>query len=113
MICEGRVPSGGPFAHGGSASCFLGVELAAQAAAAFEAVRSSADGGLPRIGYLASIRDARFEVPSLPAGPLLLTRVRRQGGVAPLSLYSAEVTLAEDGKPLCTATFSTYSLRPE
>lgn len=108
MVCEGRVPADGPLAHGGRASAFLGVELAAQAAAVLEALGRAPGGGEPRIGYLASIRDARFVVPELPAGRPLLATVRRLGGVPPLAMYAVEVALAEDGRELLTATLSTY-----
>jgi predicted hotdog family 3-hydroxylacyl-ACP dehydratase len=108
IVCAGRVPADGPLARGGTASAFLAVELAAQAAAALEALRRAPGGGEPRIGYLASIRDARFAVPELPAGSPLLATVRSVGSVPPLAMYSAVVTLAEHGDELLTATLSTY-----
>lgn len=108
MICEGCVPAAGPLAHEGRASAFLGVELAAQTAAVLESLGRAPGGGEPRIGYLASIRDARFAVPELPAGRPLLATVRRLGGVPPLAMYSAVVALAEDGSELVSATLSTY-----
>ncbi len=107
IVCRGRVPADGPFAAGGNASSVLGIELAAQAAAVSAALDRS-DGSGERIGYLTSIRGARFEVRSLPAGRPLLATVRPRGGVAPLSMYEIEVRLEEDGSELVSATISTY-----
>lgn len=115
LVCRGSIPADGPFAADGRASAFLGLELAAQTAAAFEALgrpRPEAgprtEGG-PRIGYLAAIRDARFQVPELPAGTPLLATVRRLGQAAALAMYSVAVT-REDGSELLSATLSTYLL---
>ncbi len=108
MVCRGRVPAAGPLAARGAASPCLGLELAAQTAAVLEALRRSDRGGEPRIGYLASIRDARFRVPEVPAGRPLRATVRSRGGVPPLAMYEVVVALEDDGSELVFATLSTF-----
>ncbi len=112
LVCQGRVPAGGPLAGHGAASVFLGLELAAQTAAVREALGRGAGAGEPRLGYLTSIKNARFQVPELPAGRPLRATVRAVGSVPPLAMYSVEVTLEEDGSELLTATLGTYLADP-
>ncbi len=108
LVCRGRIPGGGPLADRGFASVFLGLELAAQTAAVGEALGRGPDAGEPRLGYLTSIKNARFQVPELPAERPLLATVRRVGSVPPLAMYSVEVALEDDGSELLTATLGTY-----
>lgn len=110
MVCLGRIPADGPLAAGRDvASSFLGLELAAQTAAVHEALRRDPKAGeQPRIGYLASIRAARFEVPRLPVGQALRATIRAAGSVPPLAMYQVMVHLESDDTHLLTATLSTY-----
>lgn len=109
LVCLGRIPKDGPLAAADdTASAFLGLELAAQTAAVFEALCRGKDGGEPRIGYLASIRKADFQVAELPCGRQLRATVRVVGSAPPLAMYSVTVALEEDGSELLTATLSTY-----
>lgn len=120
MVCLGRIPADGPLAAGSDvASTFLGLELAAQTAAVFEALRRDpavdekpADekpaDEKPRIGYLASIRTARFEVSDLPVGQALRATIRALGRVPPLAMYEVMVQLDSNDTPLLMATLSTY-----
>ncbi len=113
MVCRGRVPAAGPLAAGGVASPLLGLELAAQTAAVLEAFHSRRDdAGEPRIGYLASIREARFRLPQLPAGRPLRATVRSRGAVPPLATYEVGVALEEDGSVLVSGSISTYLVGP-
>ncbi len=112
LVCRGRIPAGGPIAGRAAASVFLGLELAAQTAAVHQALESGAGGGEPAVGYLASIKNARFQVPELPAGQPLLATVRAVGRLPPLAMYAVEVALEEDGGELLTATLSTYLVGP-
>jgi len=107
IVCRAEVPRDHPLVEGGSAPCFLGIEAAAQAAAVLEALGRRAAPG-PRIGYLVGIRDARFEVPRLPAGLPFRATVRLHGSAPPLSIY--QVTLEGAGGPVLAATISTYIL---
>ena len=56
--CTGVIPGAHPFVREGHAPAFLGLELAAQAAAALQALESSASLLAPRPGYLVGIREA-------------------------------------------------------
>ncbi|MEA2602752.1 MAG: 3-hydroxyacyl-[acyl-carrier-protein] dehydratase [Acidobacteriota bacterium] len=95
LVTDGRLPT------------FLALEAAAQAAAALEALgRREAPG--PRMGYLVGIRDARFAVPSLPAGRLLRVAARLEGGAFPLSVYA--VTVGEAEREIATGIISTFLL---
>ncbi|MEM8934080.1 MAG: 3-hydroxylacyl-ACP dehydratase [Acidobacteriota bacterium] len=107
IVCEGRVPTPSPLADGDTTTPALGIELAAQAAAVLGALDAGDEPpDSPAIGYLASVRSARFHVASLPAGVPLRAIVRRTGGLAGLTLYEAEVTTS-DGDALVSTSFGT------
>ena len=86
----------------------MALELAAQGAGLFEAVRQQAAAdGSPRVGYLVRVRSARFAVPHLAAGAALLARVDLEGGSGPLSRWT--VTIESDtGTPVASATLGTF-----
>jgi 3-hydroxyacyl-[acyl-carrier-protein] dehydratase len=104
IVCAAEVPPDHPLVVDGRCPAFLGIEAAAQAAAVLEALRRKDGAPGPRIGYLVGIREARFAVPSLPAGRPFEVTARLQGGAFPLSLY--EVTAAG----AVTGSISTYIL---
>jgi predicted hotdog family 3-hydroxylacyl-ACP dehydratase len=107
VVAVAEVPPSHPLVAGGRFPAFLALEAAAQAAAALEALgRHGASG--PRIGYLVGIRDARFAVPSLPAGRPLRVTARLTGGAFPLSVYA--VTLGKAGDDVAAGTLSTFLL---
>jgi predicted hotdog family 3-hydroxylacyl-ACP dehydratase len=108
LECLGRIPPDSAFAGGGAAECFVGIELAAQAAAALEALRRRRDGrgALPEIGYIVGIREARFELRGIPVGQELVARVRLLGGTAPLAVH--EVHLFHGEIRCLSAQLSTY-----
>lgn len=110
VVAVAEIPLNHPLVVEGRFPAFLALEAAAQGAAALEALgrrgRSEASG--PRIGYLVGIRDARFTVPSLPAGRRLRVTARLAGGAFPLSIYA--VTLGEAGTEVATGTLSTFLL---
>jgi len=93
--CLGRIPAGASLLHEGRAPSILGIEMAAQAAAVFEALRRLGCGGGPQaqqIGYLVGLRDMRFERPEMPADETFVASVRSIGSAPPLSRYSARVS---------------------
>lgn len=94
--CAGRIARAHALVRGGAAPAFVGLELAAQAAALFEALRRRERGeaGEPRVGLLVSLKDVRIERAELPAGELLVASIRSAGGAGALSLYEAEVRLS-------------------
>jgi predicted hotdog family 3-hydroxylacyl-ACP dehydratase len=109
--CIAVIPADNPLATlagGNRAPAFLGLEAAAQAAAALEALsRREADPG-PRLGYLVGVREATFHVPDLPVAAPLEVTVQAAGSAPPLAVY--EIQVEEDGAVLVTGTISTYVL---
>ncbi|HEV7516477.1 MAG TPA: hypothetical protein VGR07_09275 [Thermoanaerobaculia bacterium] len=106
--CIAVIPPDNPLADGDRAPAFLGLEAAAQAAAALEALaRREGDPG-PRLGYLVGVRDAIFHAPDLPVAVPLAVTVRAAGSAPPLAVYEARVE--QDGAALVTGTISTYVL---
>jgi predicted hotdog family 3-hydroxylacyl-ACP dehydratase len=105
ITCRGRVPADSPFAQAGRAPCYLGLELAAQAAAALQALSRSERG--PRVGYLVGVREARFLLGDLPVETSLTAIVKAVASAGPLGIYAARVE--HDGIECLSATFSTYS----
>jgi predicted hotdog family 3-hydroxylacyl-ACP dehydratase len=104
----GLVPAAHPLAAGGRASCFLGLELGAQAAAALEALERAAASGdrAPHIGYLVRVREAAFSSPSLPVDTPLHVEALLSGAAPPLAIYRIGVSV--DGVESVRATLSTY-----
>ena len=101
-----EIPSASPFAERGRSPTFLGLEAAAQGAAALEALSRTEPSG-PRIGYLVGLRDARLSAPWLPVDRPLRFTVRRTGSAPPLSIYDVVVEGAA-GQELARGTISTY-----
>jgi 3-hydroxymyristoyl/3-hydroxydecanoyl-(acyl carrier protein) dehydratase len=107
IVAIAEISPSHPLVTGSRFPSFLTLEAAAQAAAALEALgRRQAPS--PRIGYLVGIRDARFTLPSLPAGRRLRVAARLQGGAFPLSVYA--VTIGESGHEVAAGTLSTFLL---
>jgi len=93
VVCAARVPEQSPFTDRGSAPAIVALEMAAQAAAVFEALhrfRGGRGAGV-RIGYLVGARDVRFALARLPAGETFFASVRLSGSAPPLSTYAFEV----------------------
>ncbi|HBL31734.1 MAG TPA: hypothetical protein DD490_33340 [Acidobacteria bacterium] len=100
-----EIPAESPFAVDGRVPAFLGMEAAAQGAAALEALGRS--GGGPRIGYLVALRGVRCAVASLPVAQPFRFTVRLTGSAAPLSIYEVRVEGAGGGEVLY-GSISTY-----
>lgn len=102
------VPEGSPFLGEGGAASFVAFEMAAQTAAALEAIgraRSGADAG-PRAGYLVAVRDARLHTGLLPVDRPLRAKVEQTEGAFPLTFYRMVVT--DGGRTLVEGTIGTY-----
>lgn len=108
LECTGRIPLDSAFAGGGAVECFVGIELAAQAAAALEALRRRRDvpEALPEIGYIVGIREAFFDLAGIPVGQELRAQVRLLGGAG--SLATHEVHLFHGQARCLSAQVSTY-----
>jgi 3-hydroxyacyl-[acyl-carrier-protein] dehydratase len=103
-----EIPSASPFATDGRVPAFVGLEAAAQGAAALEALgRREAPG--PRIGYLVALRGVRCAVPFLPVERPFRFSVRLSGSAPPLSIYEVTVEGA-GGAELLRGSISTYLL---
>lgn len=107
IVCEGTVPPASPYASSSSAPTWLGVELAAQAAALLEARAHQADlAGKRPIGYLVRIRDVRCARPAFAVGIPLRIHVHRLSAALPLFVYRISVTAG--GAELLHGEISTY-----
>jgi predicted hotdog family 3-hydroxylacyl-ACP dehydratase len=115
--CIAVIPADNPLvtrAEVARAPAFLGLEAAAQAAAALEALSRRDDNPGPRLGYLVGVRDATFHVPDLPVGEPLAVIVEAAGSAPPLAVYDVRVEESgggdggKGGAVLLTGTISTY-----
>lgn len=105
----GRIPKTHPLVMAGRAPCFLGLELAAQAAAAIEALDRANETGDPvaRIGHLARVRDAAFLRPELPVDTPLNVTAHLEGAAPPLAIYRIRVSV--NGLEFLRGILSTHS----
>jgi 3-hydroxyacyl-[acyl-carrier-protein] dehydratase len=107
IACTAVIPAGHPLAAGGQVPGFVALELAAQAAAALQALLRQG-GGSPLIGYLVGARDALF-APALPAGRGLRATAIHGGSAAPLATYEMDVCQeGAGGRRLATGSLSTF-----
>ncbi len=108
--CIAVIPPDNPLAAGDRAPAFLGLEAAAQAAAALEALarrENDASSQGPRLGYLVGVRAATFHSPDLPTIEPLTVIVQAAGSAPPLAVYEARIE-SQEGEVLVTGTLSTY-----
>jgi predicted hotdog family 3-hydroxylacyl-ACP dehydratase len=107
IVCEGTVPPTSPYVSGSSCPTWVGVELAAQAAALLEAhAHQAALAGTRPTGYLVRMRDVRCERPRFAAGTVLQIRVQRLSAALPLFVYV--ISVSADGIELLRGQISTY-----
>jgi predicted hotdog family 3-hydroxylacyl-ACP dehydratase len=106
ISCWGRVRPESPFAAEGWAPSFLGLEMGAQAAALFEALRREHHEGGPRLGYLVGIREASLSA-DLPVDRRVHVTARAAGGAGPLGVYDVSVDL--DGVEFSRGLLSTFA----
>lgn len=108
LDCTASVPADCALVRNGRASAIAGVEAAAQAAAAWEALRRWRASGRagPRIGYLVVMRDVEFWQQDIPADHAFSVGVYLETVTAPLTYYRFGVSL--DGSALAHGLFATY-----
>ncbi len=106
ITCEGQVCPEGPYVQHGICPAFVGLEVAAQAAALLEllAVRDLAPA--PRAGYLVRARGVRCARPEFAAGDVLRAQVRRTAAVPPLFVY--EIRVSDELGELLRGEIATY-----
>jgi predicted hotdog family 3-hydroxylacyl-ACP dehydratase len=95
LSAAASIPAACALVRDGSAPALVGLEAAAQAAAAWEAMRRWREGDsvAPRIGYLVALRDVVFFAERAPADQALLASVRLEAAAPPLTHYQVEVSL--------------------
>jgi len=108
VVCAVRLPEGCVFNERGTAPALVTLEMAAQSAAACEALQRARRGGAagPRLGYLVGARDVRFAGARVPVGEPLLASVRLTGIALPLCTYDFEV--ARNSEVVASGTLSTW-----
>jgi 3-hydroxyacyl-[acyl-carrier-protein] dehydratase len=108
LTCAARVPAACALVSAGSAPALAALEMAAQAAAAWEGLRRWRKGGdaAPRIGYLVALRDVAFFAERIPADRTLSTAVRLEAAAPPLTHYRVDVSL--DDTPIAQGTIATF-----
>lgn len=110
VVCEALVPRGHPLAANGPAPALAAIEMAAQAAAVFEALRRADTEGeaaaRPRLGYLVGARGVRFARATLAAESACVVSVRLDGVSGPFSSYDFEVSEAD--APLARGQVGTW-----
>ena len=108
LSCAGRIPSQCALVSDGSAPALAALELAAQTAATWEALRRWRDGGVaaPRVGYLVAVRDMTFFAARVPAEQTLMADVRLEAAAPPLTHYQVEVAL--NGALVLRGTIATF-----
>jgi len=108
IVAEAAVERTAPYVIDGAVPSYVALEMAAQAAAALEAIESrrQGDGSAPRTGFLVRARRVRLEAAEFaPARPLRVT-VQRIARAGPLHTYRARVS-SPDG-PLLDGELSTF-----
>jgi 3-hydroxyacyl-[acyl-carrier-protein] dehydratase len=108
LDCIARIPVACALVTDASAPPVAAIEAAAQAAAAWEALRRSRDGGVasPRIGYLVALREIIFYADTVPAERDLRVSVMLEAAAPPLTHYRIEVSL--DGMLVTQGTIATF-----
>ena len=108
LSCTAAVPAACALVRDGSAPALVGLEAAAQAAAAWEAMRRwrTGDDAVPRIGYLVALRDVVFFADRVPANQALSASVRLEATAQPLTYYQVEVSLGE--RPIVRGAIATF-----
>ncbi len=108
LTCAARIPGKCALVCDGSAPAVASIEAAAQAAAAWEALRRSRNTGAasPRIGYLVALRDVAFFTARIAADRDLQVSVNLEAAAPPLTHYRVEISL--EGTPVTRGTIATF-----
>jgi 3-hydroxyacyl-[acyl-carrier-protein] dehydratase len=113
IVCAGVIPASHPFVAASEAPGFVAIELAAQAAAALEALlrqrQQQATRARARLGYLVGVREAHMS-PTLPIERTLRVTAIPAGAAVALTTYEMEIAneAAGPGERLATGSLSTF-----
>lgn len=98
IVCEGRIPAGSPWIRDGRCPAFVLLELAAQAAAALDALRlqsrPTGTGGERQAagpGAIVRVRDLIVGRPTVQPDRPLFARVTRAAAAPPLFHFAVQV----------------------
>jgi predicted hotdog family 3-hydroxylacyl-ACP dehydratase len=100
--CSAQIPLANPFVQEGRAAAFVGLEIAAQAAASLEilnranAADEAPEGATPSPGYVVSVRDVQLSCDTLPAGSPLVAMAVTDGAAPPLRVYRVSLYVGEE-----------------
>lgn len=108
LTCMATIPSASTLAGSDGAPAVIGLEVAAQAAAAWEALQRWREEGAaaPCIGYLVALREVVFFVERIPADQALSVIVKLDMALPPLSHYLVELYLK--GRLLVRGKIATF-----
>ncbi|GEM_PF-1148116 len=108
LVALAAIPADCPLVADGTVAAVVGLEAAAQAAAAWGALQRSRDGGetAPRVGYLVALREVSFFTDRIPVEQMLRVVVRLDASAPPLSHY--RVALYADRKLLAQGMIATF-----
>ncbi len=112
LVGRASIPYDNPFVMGSAAPPFVALELAAQTAALFEALRRRDEGGAgePRVGYLVGAKGVTFHAPALPVDVPIDVAIELTGLAWPLSVY--RMAVAHEDRVLAQGSISTYIAGP-
>lgn len=109
---EADVPHEGRFVRDGQMPAYVGIELMAQAVAAWAGARARRAGAAPRMGYLLGTRRYEARCGGFAAGTTLRIEVRCElMGEAGLGMF--DCAIVHDGATLATARISVYEPRDD
>ncbi|MEX0959346.1 MAG: hypothetical protein WDZ63_08655 [Burkholderiales bacterium] len=108
LAASASVPGACALVSDGSAPALVTIEAAAQAAAAWEALRRWRDDGAAaaRIGYLVAIREVSFFIERVPADRSFVVSVRLEALSLPLSRYRFDAWLED--RPVARGAIATF-----
>ena len=107
IVCAALVRHDGLFAAADGLPAWIGIELMAQAAAAWSGARARAGGGVPRAGFLVGARRYDANVPAFALGAeLVVTATCAMAGDNGLRLF--DCTIAQAGRELASGRISVY-----
>lgn len=112
IACTAVVRADGLFTGPEGMPAWIGVELMAQAAAAWAGQRARAGGGVPRAGFLVGARRYEAHEPTFAVGaPLSVVAVCAAAGDNGMRLF--DCTITQDGRPLASGRIGVFESAAE
>jgi predicted hotdog family 3-hydroxylacyl-ACP dehydratase len=107
LLCAARIPAGCALVADGTAPALAALEAAAQAAAAWEALRRwrTASAAAPRMGYLVAVREIELFAARIPADEPFIAAARLAATAPPLMHYAVEAAAGD--RPILRGTVAT------